>query len=98
MHYFKIAPDDLEMSQDNQGWWIIRHKDPAKNLWFKTRYNANITRNGKPDNMMEFEIYDAQRALGKGAQYTLKPNEWFNTFIINGYFNVWLSGRGFRVG
>ncbi len=93
MYYFKISPHELDIMQGKDGWWILKHKDPARPLWFKLRHNANINRLGEPDNMMEFEIYDGAVPVGKGAQFTRVPNEWTQRFIFEGYFNVWMSGR-----
>lgn len=97
MYYFKILPQDLNFAQEADGWWTLRHKNPESGLWFRLRHNANTNPRGEPDNMMEFEIYDADRALGKGAQFTVNPNEWLESFVFGGYFNVWLSGRGVRI-
>lgn len=92
MYYSIIDPRDLETGLiDKEGFWIIRFRDPEKALSFRLRYNANS------DTMMEFEIYDKGNLLGKGAQHCPNPMRWYQSFVIDGQFNVFLSKRHLRV-
>ena len=88
--YKSIDKNDVTMNQDNEGFWMIKHKNPKKRLWFRLRHNSK-------DNMMQFQIFDGDHPIGSGAQYTANPNGWTEDFVFKGKFNVYLiSGKGLK--